>query len=707
MLFKSALLHANRLIVAFSLISSCAWAFEDRPEEPPKGPQVATRQPQLNTVFPMGIQPGQKLRLEIQGDFLDGASQLLFESGDVSGAVVSATFTKALVDVVVLPGAVPGPRRFRLASERGVSNTVLFRVSRWPTPLEKEPNDDLDSPMPVVAPALISGRLQTDQDVDLYRFHAKAGERLQFNVLGARNGTNADVSLAILYPDGREVVHDEGRFIWDPYLDHTFETAGDYIAAITLTRMPAGGQSRSDLNYQMAIGHSPFFWSVFPMGARQGSSSELTLRGDFLKVGIPVRFSAAGLPPVALGIEGDLGERCSSGDYRLAVRMRPTTEPGAYDFEVNDDSGTLAPLKFIVGDLPEATEAEPNDTVAQSQFLNGALTVNGRMDHDGDEDLFRISVEAGVSLLFQVDAEKYGSVLDSSLTLLDAAGKALASNDDAKWPGRALNRDALLSFKFKERGDYFIKVSSLYRRGGPDHVYRFTVRPATPNFMLSLSTDRPSVQHGEKGKIGVSVSRFNEFKGEVRVDITGLPEGVTAKTLVIPGDQESGSLELEAAAGSELKLSEIHVWGEANVNGQILRRQALLPPGRFQGSGPVFPDSSPRQALLAVVDPARFSLESAASTVYLVRGGTAEFGVKVARKTGFAAPLSLTAENLPPGVAIQGVELIDEGRMARVRLKASADAASARVPNLAIIGTVEVEGRKYSVAAPRVSLQLD
>jgi Bacterial pre-peptidase C-terminal domain len=696
-----------RLIVALAVISSCAWAFEESAEELPKAPQVAIRQPQLNTVFPMAIQPGQKLRLEIQGEFLDGVSQLLFESGDASGSVVSASFTKALVDLAVSPDAAPGPRRFRLASERGVSNTVLFRVSRWPTPVEKEPNDDLDSPMPVMAPALISGRLQTDDDVDLYRFHAKAGERLQFNVLGARNGTNADVSLAILYPDGREVVHDEGRFIWDPYLDHTFETAGDYVAAITLTRMPAGGQSRSDLNYQMAIGHTPFFWSVFPMGARQGSSSELTLRGDFLEVGTPVRFSAAGLSSAAHGIDGTLGERCLSGDYRLAARVSPNSEPGAYDFGVKDDSGTLAPLKFIVGDLPEVTEAEPNDTVAQSQPLNGALTVNGRMDRDGDEDLFRISAEAGASLLFQVDAEKYGSVFDSSLTLLDVAGKALASNDDAKWPGRALNRDSLINFKFKEKGDYLIRVSSLYRRGGPDHVYRLTVRPAAPDFMLSLSTDRPSVQRGEKGKIGISVSRFNEFKGEVRVEITGLPEGVTAKALVIPGDKESGNIELEAAAGSELKLSEIKVFGEANLDGRTVRRQALLPPGRFQGSGPVFPDSSPMQAFLAVVDPPRFSLESAASTVYLVRGGTAEFGVKMARKNGFAAPLSLTAENLPQGVAIQEVEMIDEGRMARITLKASADAASARIPNLAIIGTAEVEGKKYSVAAPRVSLQLD
>ena len=367
----------------------------------------------------------------------------------------------------------------------------------------------------------------------------------------------------------------------------------------------------------------------------------------------------------------------------------------------------MAPLQFIVGDLPEVTEVEPNGTNAESQLLNGAVTVNGRIDRDGDEDLFRVSVEAGSSLLIQVDAEKYGSVLDSSLTLLDVAGKALVSNDDAKWPGRALNRDAHIHFKFKEKGDYFIKVSSLFRRGGPDHVYRLTVRPAAPDFMLSISTDRPSVQRGEKGKIGISLARFNDFKGEVRVEVAGLPEGVTAKPLVIPGDQESGSLELEVAAESELNFSEVHVSGEANLDGQTVKKRALLPPGRFQGSGPVFPDSSPRQAFLAVVDPPPFSLESAASTIYLVRGGTAEFGIKVTRRSGFAAALSLTAENLPQGVVIQDVDLIDEGRMARVTLKASGDAESVRVSNLAIIGIAEGEGRKYSVAAPRVSLQLD
>ncbi len=100
MSIDSSIQQASRLIVALSLILLPAWAFEESSVEPPKAPQVALRQPQINTVFPMGIQPGQKLRLEVQGEFLDGASQLLFESADVSGSVVSTTFTKALVDVV-------------------------------------------------------------------------------------------------------------------------------------------------------------------------------------------------------------------------------------------------------------------------------------------------------------------------------------------------------------------------------------------------------------------------------------------------------------------------------------------------------------------------------------------------------------------------------------------------------------------------------
>ncbi len=689
-------------------VTSDRVASSEEEDEPSTGPEVANRQPQVNTIFPMAARPGEALRFEIQGEFLDRSSGLLFEGGDISGKVTSSTFTSAEVELTVASDAVPGPRRLRLASPRGVSNAVLIRVSRWPTLLEKEPNDEPESATPIQAPVLISARLQTGEEVDLYRFHASAGERLQFNVLGARIGTNADVSLAILRPDGREIVHDEGRFIWDPYLDYTFDKEGDYLAAVTLTRMPAGGQPRTDLNYQMAIGRSPFLWSLFPLGIQRGASVELKVRGDFLERGATGQFSERGLATPSAAILGGALEPNEGGDYRLPVKVASDAPLGPSEFALKDESGTLAPLVFVVGELPEIMEQEPNDTQTQAQPLAGAVVVNGVVDRNGDEDWFRLSVGAGTSWLFNVDAEKYGSMFDSFLTLLNEQEKVVASNDDAKWLGRALNRDSQITMMFKEAGTYWIKVSSLYRRGGPEHVYRLTVRPSEPDFMISLTTDRPSVVPGHKGKIGISLSRLNEFKGDVVARIQGLPRGVQAEPLVLTGDKESGSIELVASAEAELgAVQEIQVTGTAMIDSKEVKRRALLPPGRFQGSGPAFADSSPLKAFLAVVEPAQFSLESAASTVYLVRGGTAEFGVKVTRQPGFAAELQVTAENLPKGISIEDVELIDEGRMARVTVKAAADAKPAKVPNVAIIGNAAWDGKSYQAAAPRISLQVD
>ena len=92
----------------------------------------------------------------------------------------------------------------------------------------------------------MSGMAAWGEEADLYRFHAHKGQRLRFTVFGVRNlGTrigmpqlNADLSLTLLRADGKQVAWDEGRFIWDPYLDHTFDEEGDYIAAITVTRAP-------------------------------------------------------------------------------------------------------------------------------------------------------------------------------------------------------------------------------------------------------------------------------------------------------------------------------------------------------------------------------------------------------------------------------------------------------------------------------------
>ena len=126
-------------------------------------------------------------------------------------------------------------------------------------------------------------------------------------------------------------------------------------------------------------------------------------------------------------------------------------------------------------------------------------------------------------------------MVDSFLTLLDAKGKLLVSDDDAKWTG-PLNRDSQIRFTFQEAGVHWIKVSSLYRRGSPDHVYRLTIEPQQPDFLLSLKSDRATVSRG-KGKVAVTLRRSGDFKGDVSVEAAGLPNGVAAKRLTLENEK--------------------------------------------------------------------------------------------------------------------------------------------------------------------------
>lgn len=684
---------AQRMAATLTVLLA-GWVLCLAQDAPPKLPEVV--QPRLNAVFPMAAQPGTRTSADLRGEFLDRLSALRFESADLSGKILSSNFTSAQIEIEVQPGAQPGPRFFRVVSPRGVSNLVLFRVSCWPTPVEFEPNDELDAPMTLTTPTLLSARLSSVNDVDLFRFHARAGERLQFNLLGGRNWTAADASLAILQLDGREIVQDEGRFIWDPYMDHVFQQEGDYLAAVTVSRMPAGGQARNDLAYQLSIGQSPFVWSLFPLGARRGDTAQLTLRADFLDPAAVVRIHSK-------GVRGMLSGPAQNGTFRLSAGVEPDADLGPHEIWIEDQSGTLAPVSFVVGDLPESLQAEPNDKLEQAQPVTIPATVNGRIDRDGEEDWYRFSVEAGRSLAFSIDAEKYGSSLDAQLVVKDASGKTLASGDDAKWPGRPLNRDPSLHHTFKEAGQYFLRVGSLYRTGGEDHGYRLSIRERRPDFLIALDADRVAVVPGGKGKLNVSILRVEDFKEEVRVQAGSLPPGIRAAPLVIAPDKDNGTLEFEAAEGIELPPTEFEVYGSATVEGEEVRKKAELPGPRIVGSGPGFLGYRPRNALVTSAERRLFSLESTATTIYLVKGGRAEFGVRVVRRPELTADLDWSLENMPGGVSVEKVEMIDEGRMARVTLKAEPTAAQTRVPDLVIVGRVS----SHAEPAPRVTLQVD
>src|SRR4029453_15959536 len=139
-------------------------------------------------------------------------------------------------------------------------------------------NDTFEKGNQIQSPVTINARIAVDEDIDMYRLRAEAGERLIFDLLAARNGSGGDLALTLLDARGHIVKHSEDHFLWDPFISFSFKEAGEYFLAVR----PLDGRGSPDFAYQLVIRPGPYLDSIFPLGARQGASPELMARGQLL-----------------------------------------------------------------------------------------------------------------------------------------------------------------------------------------------------------------------------------------------------------------------------------------------------------------------------------------------------------------------------------------------------------------------------------------
>ncbi|MFN0087037.1 MAG: hypothetical protein ACKVX9_16725 [Blastocatellia bacterium] len=670
--------------------------------------EVKNNPPQISSVFPQGARGGSHLEVAINGQNLSGTTRIIFSEPGVSARLLKTATTRVRVMLEVSTQASIGPHYFRLVTPRGSSNLMIFRVGDLLETEEAEPNDTFEKANRIQAPVTINARMAEDEDIDMYLLKAEAGEGLIFDLLAARNGSGGDLALTLLDARGNIVRHSEDHFLWDPFISFTFKEAGEYFLVIR----PLDGRGSPDFAYQLTIRPGPYLASVFPLGAQQGTSPELLLRGQMLSGAERIEVEhgmGQGLEVAAFNSTADAAT--------VRVNVAKDASLGVYHLRLWTRAGWSNPVKFLVGNLPESLEAEPN--VAPGKMRRTAIpaTINGRIERRGEMDQFAFTAGAGEKLVFEVKAEELGSPLDAHLTLYNDKGGELANNDDAD-PGNRLNRDARLEFSFKEAGDYSLAIRDLSRLGGPDYGYRLTIRKPAPGFSLSFDTDRPIVERGGAGTLKITARRWEEFDGEIALNVLGLPKTITASPAVIKKGETQTSIPLKCESGAVPEVFPIKVVGEAKINGQGVGQLAQMAQMaqmaqiaktqvRVSGIGPGFTTAQVVEVPLAITEPVHFNLEAGATQVPLVRGGSAEFTVTAKRREGFKAAIALVVENLPPGVTAEEVEIGDDGNHAVVKLKANEAAKVGRYLNVAIVGQARVGDRLEIEQAPRITLKID
>lgn len=472
------------------------------------------------------------------------------------------------IEVTLSPDAPPGERELRLKAPNGLSNPLVFCVGQLPETGDKvvtaaagrgtskkgpvDPrNGRSKTEMEIKLPSIVNGQILPGE-VDRYRFTAQRGQRLTL-ALSARALIPylADAvpgwfqaTLALFDAKGRELAYDDDfRFNPDPAF--SCEIPEDGIYAIEIK--DAIYRGREDFVYRLAVGELPFVTGIFPLGGPVAGKATFDLSGWNL---------------ASEKIAMDTADK-GPGRFTLAVR----------------NNGILSnSVRFALDTQPECLEREPASGPAAAQVVTLPMIVNGRIDRPGDVDDFRFEGRAGVEIIAEVFARRLGSPVDSILTLSDAAGRQLASNDDYDDKGAGLlthQADSRIKFTLPVDGVYTVRLADTQRHGGPEYGYRLQLGVAQPNFELRVAPSSISVRGGASVPITVYALRRDGFSGEISLGLKDAPRGFALSGARIPANEDKVRLTLTAPTVSQGEPYDLTVVGFTTIQGKTVAHAAV------------------------------------------------------------------------------------------------------------------------------------
>src|SRR5437867_3252874 len=245
--------------------------------------------PVLKTIKPRGAQRGTRFTLTLVGQDLVPGSELI--------TTLPATITRLappkdlkkpeseLPFLIELRQDAPvALYPVRLKSEDGISNLILFSVSDLPeieVEKEIEKKDRLKGTIirDISPPVVVNSELGAAEQ-DVFRFNARMGQTLVFEVEARRMGSAIDPVVRILDSTGREVAaNDDAPGIGvDCRLQYKFPRAGEYRVIVHDSRFSEQEQNF----YRLKIGSYLFSQGIFPLGWQRGKDIEVTLFGGNL-----------------------------------------------------------------------------------------------------------------------------------------------------------------------------------------------------------------------------------------------------------------------------------------------------------------------------------------------------------------------------------------------------------------------------------------
>ncbi len=172
---------------------------------------MMTRKPFLVNLYPMAGERGKPVEVQPVGFNLGGMQQSRVE----------------------VPMMEPGPMDVRLKAGAEMTNPVPFIVSDTPQILETDGNDAFAKATATSLPAGLNGRIEKENDVDLFRFKGTKGQAYTFEAFARRYGSSLDPFIQVVNAEGKPLANNDDADGKDSRLDWTCPADGDYALQVS------------------------------------------------------------------------------------------------------------------------------------------------------------------------------------------------------------------------------------------------------------------------------------------------------------------------------------------------------------------------------------------------------------------------------------------------------------------------------------------
>lgn len=549
--------------------------------------------PTISDVSVRGFQAGAVTRLTIKGTGLLPTPQILLPIPVAEHTVrEGATDKQVQIDLTLPPESPVGIVQMRLASAQGISNPVAMSVGGLP---QVEFSDELKS-LPLAAYGSVRGTqiLKTT-------FEGKSGQRIVAEIEARRLGGALNPVLHVYDERRVQVAWAQGvtALGGDARLETVLTKDGKYALELHDALYRGGDPGY----FRLKVGDLPYADLAFPLGVRRGATAELDLLGSNLPANSKVQLQAQTI-----------------GDFQLAPV--PASQGIA-----------SATPRTIVSDLTEIVEQPATGDALQQ--VTAPAAINGRLSAAGEEDRYRITVKPGMKLRFDLTANRAGSPLDAVLSIRDESGAELAKGDDS-----ADSVDPVVNYTVPKGASVLIvSVRDLLARGGPYYVYRLGISQlGQPDFTLELFADRFQVPQLGAAVIRVRTTRAG-YRGPIRLDFLGLPEGVAVANNEIPAEATDALVTL-IGAGPNPSGMVSRIVGRTTDARAVRQHLALLPENQVSKPQPWLRE----ELAIALTSPAPLQVAwvSESAEARLPVGYTLTSRVAVNRKEGISGPVRLS-----------------------------------------------------------------